>query len=240
MSTKKSSQQSVRKIPAAVVKSNAVDSTESYVLRHHAHVIQHDIGNSPPLKLRIKTDSFNPEDVHEFIFAEGGIDEVRELQSRVYLKPRGEKALYLAAFGVLSNQAQNALLKLLEDPPSHAFIVLGVATPRTLLPTILSRVQVLDTQTRTSALHTDAKELLSASLPQRLILLEPYIESKNIEQICTLIETVHTEVMKEYSSESAVLLDQTRATTQTISYIRMQGALVKMLLEAWVLTLPRR
>ena len=38
-------------------------------------------------------------------------------------------------------QAQNALLKILEEPPANTFLILTTATPRLLLPTILSRCE---------------------------------------------------------------------------------------------------
>ena len=40
-------------------------------------------------------------------------------------------------------QAQNCLLKVLEDPPGTGIIAITTANPANLLPTILSRCQVL-------------------------------------------------------------------------------------------------
>lgn len=43
----------------------------------------------------------------------------------------------------LNRHAQNAILKILEEPPSHALILMTTTTPGALLPTIRSRCRVL-------------------------------------------------------------------------------------------------
>lgn len=239
MSTKKSSLRSAKATPAKVsLAKSAVHPAKQHVLQHHAHVIQHSILSEVPLSARIQTEEFKPEDIHEFVFEDGGVGEVRELHNRVYLKPRGERALYLVAFGDLSNQAQNALLKVLEDPPSHAVIVLGVPSPRTLIPTILSRVQILEDAPIVELFDDDAHALLSASLPQRLTLLTPYIENRDVEKLCSLIEKTLSVVQKMHPANKALIREQTQSAVLTVQYLRMQGSMVKMLAEAWALTLP--
>ena len=79
---------------------------------------------------------------------EGGIlkiDQVRDLQRSMSLTPfegRYRIALLLR-FHEANDNAQNALLKLLEEPPSRAVLLLTAAAPETLLPTIVSRCEVL-------------------------------------------------------------------------------------------------
>ncbi|NWH03841.1 DNA polymerase III subunit delta' [Desulfobacter latus] len=47
---------------------------------------------------------------------------------------------------LMTPQAQNALLKMLEEPPEHTFFILAVAQTAPLLPTILSRCRRIDFQ----------------------------------------------------------------------------------------------
>ena len=54
---------------------------------------------------------------------------------KIYIVDEAEK---------LSPQAQNALLKTIEEPPAYAVILLLTANTGMLLPTILSRCVVLD------------------------------------------------------------------------------------------------
>jgi DNA polymerase-3 subunit delta' len=47
---------------------------------------------------------------------------------------------------LMNSQAQNALLKMLEEPPEHTFFILAVEQTAPLLPTILSRCRRIDFQ----------------------------------------------------------------------------------------------
>lgn len=71
-----------------------------------------------------------------------GIDFIREIRrSSSFLPLSGGKARVwlLDECHKLSNDAQNALLKGLEDPPAHAYFILATTDPQKLLPTIHGR-----------------------------------------------------------------------------------------------------
>ncbi|MFC1674509.1 DNA polymerase III subunit delta' [Candidatus Omnitrophota bacterium] len=73
------------------------------------------------------------------------IEYIRELKKRIALKP------YEAKFKVfiineaqrMNAEAQNALLKVLEEPPAHSLIILVSSKPALLFGTIISRCQVV-------------------------------------------------------------------------------------------------
>ena len=69
------------------------------------------------------------------------IDQIREVKRHIYQKPVKAKVKFVAVKGadMLTTEAQNALLKLLEEPPSHAVIILSTARKQKLLSTIRSR-----------------------------------------------------------------------------------------------------
>lgn len=75
------------------------------------------------------------------------IEQVRNLISFFRLKVPGRAAIRRVAVlqdaDSMGTEAQNALLKLLEEPPADSVIILTSSLPRQLLPTILSRTQVL-------------------------------------------------------------------------------------------------
>src|SRR6266852_1410686 len=77
------------------------------------------------------------------------IDAVRDLQSFVKLKIAGQPAekprriIILEQAQMLTTEAQNALLKFLEEPPSDTLFVLTATNDRLLLPTIRSRAQAI-------------------------------------------------------------------------------------------------
>ncbi|MDR7602092.1 MAG: DNA polymerase III subunit gamma/tau, partial [Armatimonadota bacterium] len=72
-----------------------------------------------------------------------GIDEIREIRDKVRLLPaQGRYKVYiLDEAHMLTDQAENALLKTLEEPPPHAVFVLVTTEPHRLPATILSRCQ---------------------------------------------------------------------------------------------------
>ena len=74
------------------------------------------------------------------------VDVVREfIVKRIALKPtRGRiKVFLLREADCMNEQAQNALLKTLEEPPGSALLVLLVESIDRMLPTTLSRCQVV-------------------------------------------------------------------------------------------------
>lgn len=71
------------------------------------------------------------------------VDQIRELGDYYALRPhyRGVKLALLEAADSMNRAAGNALLKLLEEPPAGAHIMLLADRPSRLLPTIRSRCQ---------------------------------------------------------------------------------------------------
>lgn len=72
-----------------------------------------------------------------------GIDEIREIRERVRLAPAASryKVYILDEAHMLTTEAENALLKTLEEPPPHVVFVLVTTEPHRLPTTILSRCQ---------------------------------------------------------------------------------------------------
>ncbi len=73
-----------------------------------------------------------------------GIDEVRTINNFLARKPiqSVHNTVYIKDAHLLTINAQNALLKILEEPPGNSEIYLVTDQPDQLLPTILSRVQI--------------------------------------------------------------------------------------------------
>lgn len=74
-----------------------------------------------------------------------GIEEIKNMQKKLFLKPikSPTKAVILEDAHLLTTQAQNALLKVLEEPPDHTIIILSSNSKEPLLPTIISRCRVI-------------------------------------------------------------------------------------------------
>ncbi|SDZ00775.1 DNA polymerase III subunit delta' [Tindallia californiensis] len=73
------------------------------------------------------------------------VEMIRNLVKDIYLKPyeSDHKVYVLPEADTMTLQAQNALLKTLEEPPEHSLLILVTPAPERLLPTIRSRCQRL-------------------------------------------------------------------------------------------------
>ena len=69
------------------------------------------------------------------------IDQIRELTKKVYEKPvvSSRKVYIINDSQVMTKEAQNSLLKTLEEPPEYVTIILITSNENTFLPTIKSR-----------------------------------------------------------------------------------------------------
>lgn len=72
-----------------------------------------------------------------------GIDNIRELKDTVaYMPLSGKYKVYIIdEVHMLTNEASNALLKTLEEPPPHAVFILATTEAHKVIPTIKSRCQ---------------------------------------------------------------------------------------------------
>jgi DNA polymerase III subunit gamma/tau len=85
--------------------------------------------------------------VHELDAASNrGIDDIRLLKERIVLPPQGAKmAVYiLDEVHMLTTEAFNAFLKVLEEPPPHVVFILATTELQKLPSTIVSRCTLLD------------------------------------------------------------------------------------------------
>ena len=75
-----------------------------------------------------------------------GIDEIREVRERVRFAPtEGAYKIYIIdEVHMLTNEAFNALLKVLEEPPKHVVFVFATTEPHKIPATVASRCQRFD------------------------------------------------------------------------------------------------
>ncbi len=73
-------------------------------------------------------------------------EDIASLTEECYIKPvEGDKKIFIINHGeTMTVQAQNKLLKTLEEPPKNVFILIGATAEYPFLPTVLSRVNKLE------------------------------------------------------------------------------------------------
>ncbi len=86
---------------------------------------------------------FNEAQLFSFMRDEFKIEDAKEAIAKAYISSKEQKILLLAAkrFNIY---AQNALLKILEEPPKNSAFILAAPAKSIFLPTILSRLPVVE------------------------------------------------------------------------------------------------
>lgn len=117
-----------------------------------------------------------------------GIEEIRSLKRKLSLKPfnSSQKIAILLNFELATLEAQNAFLKTLEEPPNNTLIVLASRNPDLLLPTIVSRCEIIQLTTSGYSLTTEElltfnfqlSTLLSGGVGERLKLAQEVIQNQ--------------------------------------------------------------
>lgn len=125
-----------------------------------------------------------------------GINEVRNFQKKLYFKPlkSKEKAVVLKNCENLTVEAQNALLKVLEEPPANTTIILTASSANSFLPTVLSRCKIIELEKENSSLSEKETSqyfnilisLISSKVGERLKLAQDL--SKNKEDALSWLE----------------------------------------------------
>ncbi len=135
----------------------------------------HDNPNDPasPVFRRVKEDTHADlltverewDDKRKRLRAEIVVDAAREVPAFLHLTPAeaGWRVVVVDGAETLNRNAANALLKVLEEPPARAVLLLACAAPGRLLPTIRSRCRLLRLQPLGLP---DVTAVLSAVLPE--------------------------------------------------------------------------
>jgi DNA polymerase-3 subunit delta' len=171
------------------------------------------------------------------------IDAIRELQRFLQLKTIGTKPLRRAVIvehaDTLTTEAQNAFLKLLEEPPADTLMILTANNQRALLPTILSRVQSIamhaPEEVAVKAYFTDQGKdaatvtqayFLSGGMPG---LMAALLDDSASHPLLAGVATAKTVLQKQLFERLALVeslskqKDEAKAMVQALQYIAQAG-----------------
>src|SRR3972149_4714554 len=135
------------------------------------------------------------------------ISQVRDLKAHIFEKPVKSKYKFIIIESAqkLTVEAQNALLKILEEPPDCAIIVMEAESRQDLLPTILSRVVIKYSQQSKAHLFSNPISYEKENLLAALEVIAQVKDPKNwIDEQIQLFYKKLLENLKEKSYTSAV------------------------------------
>ncbi len=143
-----------------------------------------------------------------------GIDMIRDLHTFAYHPPliKKQKFIVIPHAETLTIEAQNALLKILEEPPAHTQLILCAPHTQSFLETILSRCHIIrDTQDQ-PVIKTQLQlpDILKTPAPARLSHLPPI---KGKEDTITYIRQLIQE------AEMLLAANPTRTSTHNLAVL---------------------
>lgn len=121
-----------------------------------------------------------------------GIQEIRQMKRQLALKPYQAKikmAIILEA-EKLTLPAQNALLKTLEEPPSQSLIILTSFQKEVLLPTILSRCQIISLPAASQVEITKEEQKMALLILEKALNSSPGKRLQQVEKMVSGQEEV--------------------------------------------------
>ncbi|PIT96913.1 hypothetical protein COT82_00585 [Candidatus Campbellbacteria bacterium CG10_big_fil_rev_8_21_14_0_10_35_52] len=225
---------------------NLIDSYKKTKKLHHIYALEGDkkttisvLFNFFENDLKIKTYA-NP-DFYFNNFISFGIDDARELQTQSFRKAvSGELRVFVITFSLITSEAQNALLKLFEEPPrgTHFFII--TTSLEIFLPTIKSRFHTLKLEKNDGDNKFISDKFIRLSKPERIKFLEDIIENKDKERALEFLNdleiTLYKNWRKNYSENQNKYTGLFEMIQKYRGYIRGRAPSVKMILESIALS----
>lgn len=169
-------------------------------MQHHARIVRGGQNTLPHVRAQLEQEGkvcvANP-DYYERVYNTFAIDDARALTARASTAPVGDsRRVFVIVAANMTAEAQNALLKLFEDPQSRSDFVLVVPHPESLLPTLRSRLEELKiTQQKTGSSLAEAKKFLSLSPDARIKEIAKLIEKndddeRNLDRITSFLNAL--------------------------------------------------
>lgn len=221
-----------------------IDSYKNTGHLHHAYVIEGEAEYSYKnicefceRDLGLKTKS-NPDFIYEEYdkFLVDDARRLRELQMNKTLSD--SKKIFIIYFNFITTEAQNSLLKVLEEPTdgTHFFII--TPSSNIFLDTIKSRVLILNLKSNSENLEAD--KFIKSKFPERIKFVSNLVQKikdekaskadaiklvKNIEKI------IHDNSLEENLAERKESFKKIKELNKVIDYLHDNSASTKQLLE---------
>lgn len=211
-------------------------------LGHHAYcLIGSDEARSGLLSFLKKKQSLEPAGNPDFFdraYENFTIDDARELKAAHATRPTSDKGkkIFVISMNGITVEAQNALLKLLEEPAPYAHFFLIIPSRHLLLPTVRSRLYFLQSNGKEAApgaRSSHAKKFLAAAPAKRLELVKSLLdeigkEKKTKQDAIDFINDIEAELYGHGIKKTA---GKIRAVETASKYLHDRSPSLKMLLE---------
>lgn len=172
------------------------------------------------------------------------IDDGRSLQERHARRAISDKKIFIISTRFITTEAQNALLKMFEEPTENTHFFIIMPNTEILLPTLRSRLVIIDHTSRGQDTKSGsikemtalAKKFLSASTANRLLLVKNLIEEKDkgkaIDFVTALEYELAPQIKTDQNNQQTTAIANSLNEILTIKrYLHDRSPSIKLLLE---------
>lgn len=183
----------------------------------------------------------------DFLFSQYdvlGVDESREIKNAQLQRPTaGDKKIFLISANFITEQAQNSMLKMFEEPIPHTHFFLISPSSKNFIPTLKSRMVFWDLRSgeQTSLSDLDPIVFLKNGYGKRFELIKKLSEKisddeKSKIEVIDFFQSLEREIRKNFKiKESYAWLEEIERVRL---YAMEQSPSLKMLMEHISLLLP--
>ena len=207
---------------------------------HHAYLYQ--TSGTVDLKaVESQAEIFGIEDVTYIYIQNFGIGDVRDITLKAYVRPQiGGTLLIAVGVDTITSEAQQALLKILEEPPQTTIFLFCIPRSVFLLPTLLSRFSVVDTtsaDTQHPVVITEAfLSFMAMTAPERIEIIGKKLTAKDTVWMGEIKNGLCAELSSGTTHRYQAIAKDLYFVAE---HLMTRGAANKHLLEELALTLPR-
>jgi DNA polymerase III delta prime subunit len=208
---------------------------------HHAYLIE---GNRSVVDVVLKffkNKKIETQGNPDFILREfsvlgiGEARNIREMQTRANVSEN--RQFFVLYFDSTTREAQNALLKVLEEPSKQTFFILITKKPNILLPTLKSRAQIIKIEANKEN-NIDISTFISSTPAERFSMCEDMIKEKDKAETLDFINSLESQSREVFDIKENKFFFEELLKCQ--GYLTSRSPSVKMILEYICLITPNK
>ena len=171
------------------------------------------------------------------------IKQIQDLNIPLSIAARIPRIVWIEESNLMTPPSQNALLKMLEEPPANTTFYLTCQSPMTMLPTIRSRVKVLSLETQVSKddpqILTDLKLIMAMTAGDRLINIVKRDRSESILWLTDIEREIRNKLKDQNVNEKGLsMLARIAKSAQNAHLQLSSNCSVSLVTQNFYLLLP--
>jgi len=160
------------------------------------------------------------------------VEHARSIASFSYVKSVGERKYIVIACDSMTNEAQHALLKAVEEGSGHSIFFFIIPPGAPVLPTLLSRCVVIRPEAESVEIEAEGEAFLAMNYAERLTLAELFTKNHDREGARRLVRS-----LLALSKEKRLSKEALRDLIEAEAALTLSGSSPKSVLSHLALTL---